>query len=109
MVKIEDYAAAREIVRSEIDAFNEKNENFFAKWEYRENEQGGYFAIAVTYDDHDESLSEYFIVYIGRWPLFDATFIKDNLNNMKKQLMYRVNMTQAYKALGLYVPQELRD
>jgi hypothetical protein len=109
MVKIEDYATAREIVASEIKTFNEENENFFAKWEYRENERGGYFAIAVTNDDHDELLSEYFIVYIGRWSLFDASFIKDNLNDMKKQLMYRVNMTQAYKALGLYVPQELRD
>lgn len=109
MVKIEDYAAAREIVASEIKTFNEENESFFAKWEYRENERGGYFAIAVTYDDHDELLSEHFIVYIGRWSLFDATFIKDNLNDMKKQLIYRVNMTMAYKALGLYVPQELRN
>lgn len=109
MVKIEDYAAAREIISSETKAFNEENENYFAEWEYSEDEQGGYFTIAVTYDGPDTLLDEYFIVYIGKIALFDATFIKKKLNDLKKQLTYRVNMTLAYKALGLYVPQELRD
>ncbi len=106
MVKIEDYATAREIISSEIDAFNEKNEDFEATWSYRENKQGGFFSIVVTYDDSYLLLSEHLIKHMDDSAVYDRFFINDDLRGLKKKLIYRVNMTLSYRMMGSYMLQD---